>query len=260
MRTDTWRRWTEWPLTALAVAFLVAYAWPVLDPSLGPTATTLATFVTAAAWVGFAVDYAVRVALAPARVAYVLRHPVDLAVVALPLLRPLRLLRLVTLLSVLNRRAEGSLRGRVAIYVGGATVLLCFVAALAILDAERGAPGANITSFGDAVWWSVATVTTVGYGDLYPTTLTGRFVATGLMLAGIALLGVVTAGIASWLLERLSEQADAAQAITRRDLQNLSQQVADLHRALRTHPRSHPDLTGTSTGPPPRGDAGSPAA
>jgi voltage-gated potassium channel len=69
--------------------------------------------------------------------------------------------------------------------------LVLFVAALAVLQAERGHPGGNIESFGDALWWAVTTVTTVGYGDRFPVTTTGRFVAGGLMLAGIALLGVV---------------------------------------------------------------------
>lgn len=71
---------------------------------------------------------------------------------ALPLLRPLRLLRLIPLLAILNR-AGVSLRGRVATYVGGASLMLLFVAALAALDAEREAPDANIATYGDAVWW-----------------------------------------------------------------------------------------------------------
>ncbi len=124
-----------------------------------------------------------------------------LAVIALPLLRPLRLLRLVAVIGVLNRRAGSSLRGRVVVYVVGATTLLTAVAALAMLDAERNAPGANITTVGDALWWGATTITTVGYGDRYPTTAEGRVVAFGLMLAGIALLGVVTATLASWIID-----------------------------------------------------------
>jgi Ion channel. len=120
-------------------------------------------------------------------------------------LRLLRLLRLVTLVSVLGRTATASFRGRVATYVGSAVLLVIFVASLAVLDAERGRPGANINSFGDALWWSVSTVTTVGYGDRYPVTVTGRLVATGLMICGIALLGVVTASIASWFLDRVRD-------------------------------------------------------
>ncbi len=143
-------------------------------------------------------------------------------VVVLPALRPLRLLRLVTLLTVLNRRAAGSMRGRVAVYVTGATTLMLFIAALAVLDAERGKRDSNIATFGDALWWTMTTVTTVGYGDRFPVTGTGRFVAAGLMLAGIALLGVVTASVASWLLERVAEVEEASQAATRRDVEVLA--------------------------------------
>ena len=86
---------------------------------------------------------------------YLVRRWYDVLVLALPLLRPLRLLRLIPLLSVLNRRAKIRLRGRVGIYVAGGASLLSFCAALAVLDAERSSPDANITDFGDAIWWAV---------------------------------------------------------------------------------------------------------
>lgn len=178
----------------------------------------------------FAVDYVARLALSRDRVAFARSNLFDLAVVALPLLRPLRLLRLVTLLSVLNRHAGGSLRGRVAVYVAGSTSLVLLIASLAVLDAERGAKGATITTFGDAAWWAFTTVTTVGYGDRYPITGQGRFIAGGLMLAGIALLGIVTASLASWLIDKVREVEEHTQAATRADVAALTAEV----RALRS--------------------------
>jgi len=106
-------------------------------------------------------------------------------------LRPLRLLRLVKLLSILQLAAVSTLRGRIVLYAAGSSVLFVTVAALAIFDVERNAPGATITSFGDALWCAVVTITTVGYGDMSPVTLPGRFIAVGMMVAGIALLGTV---------------------------------------------------------------------
>jgi voltage-gated potassium channel len=80
--------------------------------------------------------------------------------------------------------------------------------AVAVLDAERGAPDATINSFGDALWWSLITVTTVGYGDRYPVTGAGQAIAAGLMVAGIALLGVVTAAIAAWFVRHVRRIED----------------------------------------------------
>jgi voltage-gated potassium channel len=130
----------------------------------------------------FALDYLARLTLAENRRRYVVRHLLDLVIIALPLLRPLRLLRLVSLLNVLHRQASRVLRGRLAIYVAGGSALMALCGALAVLDAERGKPGANITTFGDAIWWAMTTITTVGYGDCYPTTAIGRLAAAGLMM------------------------------------------------------------------------------
>jgi len=162
-------------------------------------------------------------------------------VIALPILRPLRLLRLVMLLRVLNRRATNSLRGRVITYVSGATVLIIGSAGLAVLDAERGHPGADINNYGDALWWAMTTIATVGYGDRYPVTGQGRFVAAGLMLAGIALLGVVTASIASWLIEKVREVEADAQAMTQRDVAELRAEIQALRRELRAASAADPE-------------------
>lgn len=234
-----WERRAEWPLTAAALLFLIAYAWPILDLGLAANLRrTLGVFAWAA-WGLFAVDYLVRLSLSAERGRFFTRNIFDLLVVALPLLRPLRLLRLVTLLHVVNRHAGASLRGRVVVYVAGAASLILFVASLAILDAERGRDGANIASFSDALWWALTTVTTVGYGDRFPVTGTGRVVAAGLMLSGIALIGVVTATFASWLIEKVQEVEDAAQTATRKDIEALTEQIAELRRALESANAAH---------------------
>jgi voltage-gated potassium channel len=192
-RRARWNRVSEWPLILAALAFLAAYAIPILDPGLPRWLGALCWWTTWFTWLLFVLDYLVRLVLADSRRRFVLRHWLDLIVIALPLLRPLRLLRLVPLLSVINRRATTRLQGRVATYVVGGALLLAFVGALAELSAERQAPGATIVNFGDAIWWATTTMTTVGYGDTYPVTVIGRWVAVALMIGGVALLGTVTA-------------------------------------------------------------------
>jgi len=231
-RRRRWEEGADWPLTITAVVFLLAYAAPILRPDLISPWPTVCELVTWAAWSLFVVDYVARLALSRDRGAFVRSNLFDLAVVALPLLRPLRLLRLVTLLSILNRNVGGSMRGRVAVYVAGATSLVLFIASLAVLDAERGAKGASITTFGDAAWWAMTTVTTVGYGDRYPITAQGRFIAGGLMLAGIALLGIVTASLASWLIDKVRQVEEHAQAATRADVASLTAEVRALREEL----------------------------
>lgn len=231
-RRQRWEDSADWPLTTAAVVFLIAYAAPILRPDLVSPWPTICAQVTWGAWLLFVVDYVARLALSRDRVAFVRGNLFDLAVVALPLLRPLRLLRLITLLSVLNRNVGGSMRGRVAVYVAGATTLVLLIASLAVLDSERGAKGATITTFGDAAWWAFTTVTTVGYGDRYPITGQGRFIAGGLMLAGIALLGIVTASLASWLIDKVREVEEHTQAATRADVAALTAEVRALRREL----------------------------
>jgi voltage-gated potassium channel len=200
-----WERAMQWPLLVAAVVFLIAYAVPILWPDLPHVANQAADLLAFVVWILFGVDYLARLALARERRKFIRGNLLDLALIAPPLrpLRLLRLLRLVVVLSVVYRRVQMSFRGRVLTYVVGSVILVVFLGSLAILDAERGKAHANVHTFGDALWWSMTTITTVGYGDLYPTSTEGRLVAVLLMLAGNALLGVITASLASWFVERL---------------------------------------------------------
>ncbi len=104
----------------------------------------------------------------------------------------------------------GSLVGRVSTYVAGSAIAAVGLGAIAILDAERDVPGANITTSGDALWWAATTVTTVGYGDVYPVSTSGRLVAVALMLVGIAVVGAVTASVATWMVLQVQDSAEKA--------------------------------------------------
>ena len=89
-----------------------------------------------------------------------------------------------------------------------ATVL----AAIAMLDVEQDADGANITTFGDSLWWAAVTTATVGYGDRYPVTTEGRLIAVALMLVGIATVGAVIASVTAWLVAQVEADKQDASA------------------------------------------------
>lgn len=201
-RVQRWERRAEVPLVLLALAFLVAYAWPVLDPRLDADVRTVLTLVSWTVWAAFGVDFLIRLTLADERATYIVEHWYDAALIAAPLLKPLRLLRLVALVRILDRSASNSLAGRTLVYAAGAAATAVGLGALAVLDAEHGAAGANITSFGDALWWATSTVATVGYGDRVPVTTEGRCVAAVLMFVGVGLVGAVTASVAAGIISR----------------------------------------------------------
>lgn len=252
---SAWERRSEWPLTAIALAFLAVYAWEVIADLHGAerAGTELAMN---AMWAVFIVDYLVRLALAPQRGRWFVRHLFDLAVVALPVLRPLRLVRLIALIGVLHRGAGTALRGRITAYTAGGVTLLVVVSSLAVLDAERGEPGTPITTFGQAVWWSLVTITTIGYGDLAPVTAVGRCAAVLLMIGGVALAGVVTATLASWIVSLVAEENAEQEAATRAQVDALQQQVAALSERVELLVEAA-EARGTTTAPGPSDPSGS---
>ncbi|MFD3333368.1 potassium channel family protein [Streptomyces sp. NPDC058700] len=256
---ERWEERTQAPLLVLAVAFGVAYAVPIVAPGAAPWVHRLCTHVEWAVWAAFAVDYLVRLSIAPARWAFVRSHPLDLLAVLLPMVQPLRLLRVVSTLLLVGRRARMAPQVTLTTYVAGAVVGLMMFGSLAVLHVERDAPDGNIKTLGDAVWWSFTTMTTVGYGDHAPTTGLGRVLAVGLMLSGIALLGVVTANIAAWFISRF-ERDDAAERRQTELLETLTREVRELRAEVSrlSAPVGAPAHAGSPGGAPGCASAGMP--
>ena len=126
--------------------------------------------------------------------------PFDAAFRTLQIIRVYRILRVLRILYKLQELTTGTtLNERLLALPGVAVVMIVFSTAL-MVEAERHAPGATIKSGGDALWWALTTVTTVGYGDTYPVTTEGRIIAAGLMLVGIALFGSISAIVTSKLI------------------------------------------------------------
>ncbi|TMR88984.1 potassium channel family protein [Nonomuraea basaltis] len=226
-RLTSWERRTSTALLIIGTGFLLGWAIPVLVPGLPPAAHDAFWYLQITTWALFTADYLIRVALAPDRLRFIVRNLPSLLVVMLPLLRPLWLLRALLLLQVIAERVRLPLRLRAVVYVSGTALFVAAIGSVAVLEVERANPDGNIKNIGDALWWSLTTMTTVGYGDRFPVTAEGRLVATGLMLAGIALLGVVTGAIASWFVERFERTA----ALERRTEAELAQVVTELTEA-----------------------------
>jgi voltage-gated potassium channel len=204
----------EVPLTVLALLWLPVLVVPLVahvSASVGSAFDAIDYFV----WAVFVIDYFVKLYLAPSRRWFISHHLIDLAVVVLPALRPLRTLRLLRFFRVARpvivlanalRRGRAILDHRSLQYVLLAVLIIIFVAAAVDLGFEQHAHGSNIRNFGDALWWAIVTVTTIGYGDRYPVTAGGRGVAVVLMFVGIGLIGVLTATIASYFVEDKANQ------------------------------------------------------
>lgn len=110
-------------------------------------------------------------------------------------------------------------------------------AAWAIWLVERNAAGSNITSYPDAVWWAMETITTVGYGDHYPTTDAGRLVAGGLMVLGLALVGLISATIVTWFFAELDvvgevREIEAEEAREQATLERVLERLDQIDRRL----------------------------
>lgn len=250
-----WERRTAPALLVLTIIFLAAYAAPIIWVGLPSEVRRWCDLVQLAIWGVFVVDYCTRLLISANRRRFFFTHLLDLVTVVIPLLRPLRLLRVFALVTVLTRRiAVHSRTARVTAYAISGAGVLWLVGGLAITDAERGSDGATIDSVADGWWWAGVTMSTVGYGDTYPTTGTGRVIAGGLMLAGVALVGVVTAAVASWFVGQFKDVEDAlgqefdeagtalAEVSTKLDM--LAAQVASLQSELAQQRAS-------AAGPPP---------
>ena len=191
---------TELPMLALAIAFLLVVALPELVHDLPRATLDALEAVGWVIWVLFAAELLLKTYLAPRRLAYLRSHWLDVLVVLFPFLRPLRLLLLVLAGARFWAEAQVLLRRHTFGFLGVTSIGVVVLAGVLMYAVERGGDG-SIQTFGDALWWAAATITTVGYGDVYPKTHAGRAIAVLLMLSGISLFGVLTARVAAFFVE-----------------------------------------------------------
>ena len=226
-----WTKLSPTFLQVLGVIFLAGYAWPIINPNLSPALHSLCNWTLFVIWVFFAFDYFARLSIADDKRLFVRKNLLDLAAVALPFLPLLRAIRALAAVTVLSRRNRGSRSQQVTTSVVTLAFATWFVAGLAVTEAERHVDGSNIQGVGDGWWWAITTMATVGYGDTYPVSPQGRIVGMSLMIMGVALLGTITASIAS-NFNMTNNQDLVDEKSSASDLDALKKRIAELESKL----------------------------
>lgn len=226
-----WTKLSPTFLQVLGVIFLAGYAWPIINPNLSPALHSLCNWTLFVIWIFFAFDYFARLSIADNKRLFVRKNLLDLAAVALPFLPLLRAIRALAAVTVLSRRNRGSRSQQVTTSVVTLAFATWFVAGLAVTEAERHVDGSNIQGVGDGWWWAITTMATVGYGDTYPVSTQGRIVGTALMIMGVALLGTITASIASNFNATDSKDSSAGTSSVS-EVDDLKKRVAELESKL----------------------------
>lgn len=222
-------------MLALCLFALAVFAIDTLAP-LPPATRQIFEYADTAICILFFADFVVQLATAPNRWHYFSRWGwIDLLssvpmVDALRIGRAARVMRIFRVLRgvrstkllagfLLDRRAESAFLAAALV-----SLLLVVFASVAILQFEH-VDGANITSAQDAVWWSVVTITTVGYGDRYPITAEGRAIAAVLMTAGVGLFGTFSGFVASWFLAPANKKRQSELLDLREEIVSLRQLI-----------------------------------
>ena len=227
---DRLERMTELPLLLLSFVMVPVLLGPLLW-ELTPREATVFDTLNAYIWAIFAGDLVIKVAVAPRRWEFLKSHWLEVVVVVVPFFRSLRLVRLFLFGSRAFVRARRLVNvDFILVYAIGVVI----IAATVITAAEQGHD--TIVSFPDALWWSVVTVTTVGYGDMTPVTVTGRAVAVVLMVGGIGLFGGLTANLASAIMRSESHIESDVQDMVR-ELRALRDQVGGVPAPLEVEER-----------------------
>lgn len=188
----------------------------------------------------FATDFFLQLKAAKRKWSYLKWGWIDLvsSIPSLPFLRIGRLARLIRILRLLRgvrstrvivtHLFENRSRGTFAT-VALITFVLIVFSSIAVLNVET-APESTIKTAEDALWWSLATVTTVGYGDVYPRTSVGHIVGAVLMVAGVALFGTFTATVASFFVQQDNRQEEEKMDTVIRKLDALSERLDQMEK------------------------------
>lgn len=185
-------------MAVLGVIYLAAYSIQVVYSSNSELVNQLEV-ASQIIWAIFVLDVIFRLIGSESIPKFLKSSWLEILALAIPFMRILRVFRVILAL----RGIKGFVKNRASAtgtYIIMLVPLTWFSGGIAVLDAESTNPNGSITNLREALWWSLATITTVGYGDKYPTTLEGQLVAAVLMLTGIALFSAGAGIFASWIM------------------------------------------------------------
>jgi voltage-gated potassium channel len=233
---------TKYPLLLLGIAWLVVAITVVTAKVDGTTSVSLVATLFAL-WVILLAEYLVRLVITPDTKGYLKRRWVEPVTVVLPPLQGWHLIgieRMTLLVREAQLRLVFILNHHSLFRVLIAATGTLFLGAWLVLLFEENTPGSNIHSYPNALWWAIVTVTTVGYGDRFPVSEGGRFVASVLMLVGIGLIGVLTATVASVFMKEHTDDAKEEYKRGHADLNGqlaiITERLADVERRLGATP------------------------
>lgn len=218
-RLRRWRSMTDWPLMAIAIGSLPFLLLETRQSLLNDSDQRLIALVNIAVLIVFAVDYVIELLLARQRRHFVRSEWMSLLIViaqvlallpalgSVGALRAFRAGRLLRPLAIVLRGiaigGSAARRGRALILEHGAALAfgvagVTWIMAGAAFTVAEAASGTH--SIADGLWWSAATITTVGYGDVFPVTPVGRIIGGFTMVVGISTFALVTAKMAQFLV------------------------------------------------------------
>jgi voltage-gated potassium channel len=246
--------WLDTPMVVLSVAWLAVVLIDLLDKGENPLLSGIATVL----WIVFILDFAVRFWLAPGKRTFLKHNWLTLIALIVPALRAFRVLavfraasglrglQLVRIVGSANRGMNAlrrTLARRQFGYVGGMTLLAITLGAAGMLYFEPASEvSGGFKSYGDALWWTVMLLTTIG-SQFWPTTGEGRILAVLLSIYGLAVFGYLTAVLASFFVGRDAEEPEAPVAGAD-DIRQLREEIAGLRQALEARGAISPRASG----------------
>jgi voltage-gated potassium channel len=201
MTLAEWRRTMAIPTLILSLLYTFVFVFPIYWYPVDHHVKTLCEWTEYGIWALFVIDYFIEMKLAPDNKKFFFSNLFLLFLVLIPFFRPLRVIRALLFTTQAGIRSRKRIIKSIPIVIAAASVLMVITMGAAMLDVERAVPGSNIRTPSDGLWWALVSITTVGYGDKFPVTNEGRLLGGILIIAGIAMMSILTGAFAAWILE-----------------------------------------------------------